>query len=173
MLQERWQQAQLTAIPPTWQPVGLRLPARKRTRFVLRPHGQRDWIVDRAEPIVQGTSEAVDAIATDDGQPIAIVTLESNDAARLRPLEPVLALFAEKLGAALARLRASQNEEFLRRYLQEMFEHARGPIIAIAPDRLRAAGAAPLLWPGDEDRVREAIEQGMSTVEAFRAFGVM
>ena len=48
MLQERWQQAQLTAIPDpaaSW----LRLPARKRTRFVLRSHGQRDRIVDHAE----------------------------------------------------------------------------------------------------------------------------
>jgi PAS domain S-box-containing protein len=102
-------------------------------------------IVERAEPIVRGTSEAIDVIAADGGQPIAIVTLESNDAARLRPLEPVLALFAEKLGAAIGRLRVSQNEEFLRRYLQEMFEHARGPIIAIAPDRTVRAVNRPAL----------------------------
>jgi PAS domain S-box-containing protein len=102
-------------------------------------------IGDRAEPIVRGTSEAVDAIASDGEQPIAIVTVESCDVARLRSLEPVLALFAEKLGAAMGRLRASQNEEFLRRYLQEMFEHARGPIIAMASDRTVRAVNRPAL----------------------------
>ncbi|MBX7191968.1 MAG: PAS domain S-box protein, partial [Sandaracinaceae bacterium] len=102
-------------------------------------------VVDTATPVVKDMAHAVDAIATDDDAPIAIVTLEATEPSRVRSLEPVLALFAEKLGTALGRLRARQNEAFLRRYLQEMFEHARGPIIAIAPDRTVRAVNRPAL----------------------------
>ncbi len=102
-------------------------------------------IGEQAQPIVHGMEHAVDALATEDGQPIAIVTVESTDPSRVRSLEPLVALFGEKLGGAIGRLRASQNEEFLRRYLQEMFEHARGPIIAIAPDRSVRAVNRPAL----------------------------
>ena len=102
-------------------------------------------VTDLAPPVVRGTRGAIDAIATDDGLPIAVVTLESLEPARLWPLEPVLALFASKLGASVGRLRASHNEEFLRRYLQEMFEHARGPILALAPDRTVRAVNRPAL----------------------------
>lgn len=102
-------------------------------------------ISEDAEPIVLGAKHAVDALATEEGVPVAIVTLESTDGSRVRTLEPLLALFADKLGTAFGRLRASQNQEFLRRYLQEMFEHARGPIIAIAPDRAVRAVNRPAL----------------------------
>jgi PAS domain S-box-containing protein len=102
-------------------------------------------ICDEAEPIVTGMMHAVDALATDDGLPLAVVTVESADASRVRSLEPLLALFADRLGNAIGRLRVSQNEEFLRRYLQEMFEQARGPIIAIAPDRSVRAVNRPAL----------------------------
>jgi len=102
-------------------------------------------VLDEPEPIIAGMTAAVDALATDDGNPVAVVTLEARDAARVRHLEPVLALFAERLGSALGRLRASQHQEFLRRYLQEMFEHASGPIIAIAPDRTVRALNQPAL----------------------------
>lgn len=102
-------------------------------------------IVECAEPITSEAHHAVDALVSDDGQPIAIATLESNDPARVRHLEPLFALFADKLGEAVGRLRSDQNGEFLRRYLQEMFEHARGPILALAPDRTVRAVNRPAL----------------------------
>jgi PAS domain S-box-containing protein len=102
-------------------------------------------VVDVAEPIVPEMSAAVDALATDDGSPVAVVTVETRDAARIQSLEPVVALFADKLGQAIGRLRGAHHAEFLRRYLQEMFEHSSGPIIAIAPDRTVRAVNQPAL----------------------------
>lgn len=102
-------------------------------------------VTEAAVPVIAGMRAAVDALAIDDGMPVAVVTIEATDPDRLRNLEPVLALFAEKLGRAVGTLRAAHQAEFLRRYLQEMFEHARGPIIAIAPDRTVRAVNQPAL----------------------------
>lgn len=101
--------------------------------------------LERARPILEGSASAVDALAVDDGVPVAIVTLESPDESATRGLEPLAALFADRLAIALSRFRASQNEAFLRRYLQEMFEHSSGPIVAIAPDRTVRALNRPAL----------------------------
>jgi PAS domain S-box-containing protein len=102
-------------------------------------------VTDTAEPLITGMTGAIDALALDDGAPVALVTLESREPELLRGLESVLALFAGKLGHAIGTLRSANHAEFLRRYLQEMFEHARGPIIAIAPDRTVRAVNQPAL----------------------------
>jgi len=95
-------------------------------------------------PMTEGAMCAVDALALDADAPIAVVALES-ESAGLNELEPVLSLMAEKLGVAMGRLRSKESADFLRRYLQEMFEHASGPIVAIAPDRTIRAVNEPAL----------------------------
>lgn len=96
-------------------------------------------------PLTVGATWAVDALALDADAPVALVALEAQQASRLDGLEPVLALMAEKLGVSMGRLRAKENSDFLRHYLHEMFEHASGPIVAIAPDRTIRAVNEPAL----------------------------
>ncbi len=96
-------------------------------------------------PVTEGASCAVDALVLDADAPIAVVALESLSLAPLDELEPVLSLMADKLGVAMGRSRANESADFLRRYLQEMFEHASGPIVAIAPDRTIRAVNEPAL----------------------------
>ena len=96
-------------------------------------------------PLTEGATWAVDALALDADAPVAVVALESRFAGRLDGLEPVLALMAEKLGVSVGRLRAKESADFLRHYLEEMFEHASGPIVAIAPDRTIRAVNEPAL----------------------------
>ena len=96
-------------------------------------------------PLTEGAAWAVDALALDADTPVAVVALESPNPRRVEGLEPVLALMAEKLGVSVGRLRAKENGDFLRHYLQEMFEHASGPIVAIAPDRTIRAVNEPAL----------------------------
>lgn len=131
-----------TALARVRSPGGLFLGASPTDSGVSMPAIR---VAEHAEPILRGTRHAVDAIATYAGLPVAVVTLESSDPGRVQHLEPVLALFADKLGQAFGRLRASQDEDFLRRYLQEMFEHASGPILAIAADRTVRAVNRPAL----------------------------
>ncbi len=102
-------------------------------------------VVDHAEPITAEGRGAVDALATDGELVLAITTLEAKDPTRVGPLEPLFALFTDELAVAIARLRSSHQEDFLRSYLEEMFEHARGPIIAIAADRTVRAVNRPAL----------------------------
>ena len=96
-------------------------------------------------PVTEGAAWAVDALVLDAESPIAVVALESPSLVPLEGLEPVLSLMADKLGVAMGRLRSSESADFLRRYLQEMFEHASGPIVAIAPDRTIRAVNEPAL----------------------------